>query len=333
MRNSYITIFLILGIFLLPLGAKAQYTYKLTHSSGVYEPVTQGLIISAPDENESHWDENGFVFQFDEPFKFPDIDEPYTVGIVSTNGEIVLIGDGDQPTRFLGPLSVDLVDKRIFGGGGNSEIVLSYESGITKIEWVDASTFCAVLGLQEDEGVSVAAWFYHDTGIFEYHYGPNTLSASTENCMYGPLENKPLIGFFDVDQTFEFISGYFVTEDPFNPEFVFTEDPFFEENITSLPREGLIYRFTWEQSSSTRSFTNDFEAVVAPNPFSSELQISSEALKGGEQVRITDLQGKPVYAGVWNAGESIRLTHLMPGIYFLEISASQGVFRSKILKH
>jgi hypothetical protein len=312
--------------------AQAQYRYKLTHSTGVYEPVAQGLIISAPDENEEHWDENGFVFELDEPFTFPDVDEPYTVGIVYTNGEVVLIGDGDQPTRYLFPLSVDLVDKRIFGAGGNSEIIIGYENGITKIEWVDASTFCAVIGLAEQEGISFALWLYHDTGIFEYHYGPNTFSNSTENCMYGPLEFKPQIGIADVDQSFEFLKAFWVIGDPYNPELAFTDDPFFDEYVESLPKEGLIYRFTYEVETSTRAIETEISAIVAPNPVSDALWISSKSLQGGEVVRISDTHGRVVHQSLWQSQQPIDMQRLMSGIYFLEITTSEGVIKRKILK-
>lgn len=75
---------------------------------------------------------------------------------------------------------------------------------------------------------------------------------------------------------------------------------------------------------------------VFPNPTSGELTI-----RVGEQmisgIRITDIQGRMVYVAICpspESGQSVHadLSHLPPGVFLLETTTPEGVFRSRIIK-
>jgi hypothetical protein len=331
MKNSILIKTGILCLFgFMQLNLQAQFTYTLNLSIGAYEPVTSGLIISGPDEGENHWDENAYAVQLQNPFKFPDIDEPYGFAVVGTNGEVYFFGTlPGTPIRVVSPLYTDLIDKRIYGGGGSSEIVFSQEGDITKIEWVDASSYCSLIGSREDEGITFALWLYHSSGHFEFRYGSNDYSASTEFCIVNDNDFLPEISFFDMNENFQFINGYFVSGDPYDPELTEVgSGGIFNERITGLPREGLIYRFVWEESSSVRDLSLQ-EIELAPNPFNNYIQILNNL---DNQIKVFDMNGHCVYAGRNIGSEPIDLNTLVPGMYFMEIKTPDSVFRKKIIK-
>lgn len=318
--------------FCLPTWSKAQKQYMLEHSIGQYESISNGTIISAPDNPpEIHWDENGYVFQFEQPFFFPDVATPYTAGIVTTNGEVIVLGDQGAVTRILSPLFMDLVDKRIFGSGDASDIVLAHENNITKIEWVDASNFCSVLGLRETEGITFSIWFYHNTGIFEYRYGSNTLSEATEGCLFAGFDLPPDIGFIDLSPSLGFIQGHIVTGMPEDPQLLQTNDENYTEGIESLPIAGLIYRFIYDEPSNTTQSKTELMWTVAPNPFSDFIRIDSPVAESG-QVRILSSQGQLVYEQGSLVNNQIDLSRLLPGLYILEFEAQGKIGRTKIIK-
>jgi hypothetical protein len=332
MKNLILTkIGIICLIGLMQLNVQAQFTYTLNLSIEPYESISGGLIISVPDEGENHWDEGTYAVQLQNPFKFPDIDSPYSLAIVGTNGEVYFVGENATiPIRVVSPLYTDLIDKRIYGGAGNSEIVFSQEGDITKIEWVDASSYCSLIGGSHDEGITFALWLYHSSGHFEFRYGPNEYSASTEFCIINDDDFPSEISFFDIDaNTFQFINGFYVSGDPYDPEFTEVgSGGIFNESITALPREGLVYRFVWEESTSVRDIT--FQGIdIAPNPFNNYIQILNNL---DNQVKVFDINGNCVYAGRNIGQEPIDLNTLVPGMYFMEIKTPDSVFRKKIIK-
>ena len=77
-----------------------------------------------------------------------------------------------------------------------------------------------------------------------------------------------------------------------------------------------------EQSSS---FT------VAPNPFNSEIEISSEASM--KQIRIVDLSGKTVkLEGASGSYLKLNLDHLRSGVYTIVVETEDSISTSRIIK-
>jgi hypothetical protein len=331
MKGSFIPLLVFYCLFFIT-ETDAQKQYILNHFVGQYETIRNGLIISAPDSNEDYWDENGFVFQFEQPFSFPDIPTPYTGGIVTTNGEVVLLGDPTAVTRIMSPLYLDLVDKRIYGAGQTSEIVLKHENNITKIEWLDASTFCSVIGVRETEGITFAVWFYHNTGVFEYRYGTNTLSPETESCLFSGLDDVPDISFLDLSPSFQFLKAYVVTGDPLDPDLILYNSEPIGEGISSIPPDGLIYRFVYEEPSSARLRENALNVQVSPNPFNEILRIDTDVI-APMQVLIHSMDGKVVYSNNAIENKEINVKALSPGFYIAEIKAAGQSTRVKLVKH
>lgn len=329
------------GLLLLVLAVYSSALFgqlrpELRVSQSNYEGIGSGLIISVPDEGADHWDEGDYVFQFQEPFFFPGFSLPYVGGIISSNGEVLLVSTQEQPLRLIAPLFMDLVDKRVFGLGANSEIVIAYDNGVTKIEWLDASTSCSVFGLEVTEGITFSLWLYHDSGDIEFRYGPNSLSAATVTCLFEEEEFKPEINIMDFNASFQFLNGWAVVGNPDVPELVEISGFNFEEAIEGLPREGMIYRIRWSENTATRQeVLSDTYLVAFPNPVQEQLTLLSQRPEEIFDIHIFDMNGRVIYHRQgFRSGETLSVFDIHSGVYILEATnKNQQTQRIKLIKY
>ncbi len=114
----------------------------------------------------------------------------------------------------------------------------------------------------------------------------------------------------------------------------------FSENYRlSLSNTGYLYAFY------EKSFYRSKDVVVAdiynseiqekilnvyPNPFTEKLQIDGLA-SDRATISISDIQGREVYRGIY-MGDAINLSHLLPGVYILNVKADGKSGAYKIVK-
>jgi hypothetical protein len=330
-RMKKFTHLLVFFLFVCAASLQAQGKFTLQTVLETYQPITSGLVISSPDENEEYWDENGFLFAMNEPFQFPGSEDVYNFGVISTNGSFTLVGVGDEPFRIIAPLEMDLIDARLYMSGASSDIVVNYENGITKIEWVEASTFCSLLSASFDDNLSVSLWLHHETGVIEFRYGAMNLSAGTVECIISDPEETPLIGLLSFTQDFNLLTSYAVIGDPTAPTLEAFDDPLFSESILGMPSEGTVYRLIWEEETSVKPLPENY-LTVSPNPFNNQITLIRNAIQDSEEIRIYDLTGRLVFNQLNPGSASLSVSGLSPGTYILEFKNRDGIFRQKLVK-
>ncbi len=320
---------------LLPLGSFAQGTFRVEARSEAYQQITAGLVISTPDEGEDYWDDSAALISLEETFRFPGTTDEYALAMVTTDGVFVLIDlSGQLPPRGLAALDLDLIDRRVLPGSGESDIVLNYENRITKVEWVEATTFCDVFTDGEvNDALSLQVWLHHATGLIEYRYGPNSFSPSSLDCIYSEDEFPPVVGILTADLSGNIQSAYILSGDPANPEITEVLDPNapLDDILNNIPVNGTTYSFIWDASSSVSELPADMVRIF-PNPFASEIQLMSQEVLQNAEVHIYNLQGVPIFSRRGHQDGPISLQHLVPGTYMLEIKSDQGSLKTKIIK-
>src|SRR5262249_33038986 len=75
--------------------------------------------------------------------------------------------------------------------------------------------------------------------------------------------------------------------------------------------------------------------LVYPNPAGGDQFTVSglQSIVGGASVKIYDMLGKTIYSGVLNGKQkTVNCRQFSPGIYLLEVSDGERVYRSKFVK-
>jgi len=95
---------------------------------------------------------------------------------------------------------------------------------------------------------------------------------------------------------------------------------------------GKDYTQTFDFNSELNITDFTFSQIsIYPNPTTSELRIESGELKI-EDIKIFDIYGKIQRIGNWGTENTIDLSHLSAGIYFVKISTEVGEVVKKIVK-
>lgn len=85
---------------------------------------------------------------------------------------------------------------------------------------------------------------------------------------------------------------------------------------------------------TTENFSEPNAWLIYPNPFRNELILESSSSFPKHNIQITDVFGKEVFRAVLQAPESIGLSDLQPGLYFVTVKNETGIVISqKVIKH
>jgi hypothetical protein len=94
-----------------------------------------------------------------------------------------------------------------------------------------------------------------------------------------------------------------------------------------------------EAPESVRSFMDEYNLVVYPNPSEGKFRILMESANPEDvDIRVFDLSGKLVYLDAvrdfsGQLSHEIDLTHLAQGIYQMQLRTSKGVFNKTLMIH
>jgi len=169
-------------------------------------------------------------------------------------------------------------------------------------------------------------WFYEDSNIVEFHYGPSR----TDDAVWMPDYDGPYAGIDSAENAVL----YNITGSSANP--LISSDN--SLNLTEFPANGTVYRLT--PTSNTHTGAKELNAIsfnLYPNPAKDNVTIALEqAGIARPKVILTDIQGKIIKSleAVIKASEVILpVSDVPPGLYFVKVETSSGIATRKLLIH
>lgn len=97
--------------------------------------------------------------------------------------------------------------------------------------------------------------------------------------------------------------------------------------LTSLPEKGFVFRFRNNLVHTTEN--NSLSRKIYPNPSSGIYYL--EGKYDHIKVLVKDMQGKVVHSTILD-GQMLDISHLTPGMYFIETTNSETKFINKVIK-
>jgi Secretion system C-terminal sorting domain len=296
--------------------------YNVTILSGTYQNIEEGTSL----DQGVVWDDPTWSIPF--PFTFYTFNDTINTLYVGEFGTTVYgVQDDLLIDIFLiyyediinadYNLLVSPVSYTTIGPPGNQILIVEwqnvgfYEDGITNGSFNNRTNF--------------QLWFYQNGGIFEYHYGPNSIT--NFNLMHP--EGGVIAGFIENlnSATGQDWSGFHTLSG--TPESATVTDLLptdflnfggFPPNslLNAEPSDGLIYRFEPTFSSVSELIPDDFH--VFPNPCQDQLLIH---YTGNEQTtaQIFDVQGKCIGTfAVQPGSQQYSTAQLASGLYIIKIN-------------
>jgi hypothetical protein len=296
--------------------------YNVTVLSGTYQNIEEASSL----DQGFVWDDPTWTIPFPFPFyTFNDTINSLYVGEYGTTVygvqddlllDIFLIYYEDIANAS-NKLLVSPVSYTTIGPPGNQILIVEwqnvgfYEDGITNGSFENRTNF--------------QLWFYENGGVFEYHYGPNTITAFDQmhpegGVIAGFIENlnsasgQEWSGFYTM-------SGFPETPlvSSITPLDFFTFNGFPPNSLLSTePTNGLIYRFEPTFSSIHETVVSEIQAF--PNPCRDQLLIHFE---GNEIVnsQLFDAQGNWIESfNIQPGTQTISTSKLAAGLYFIRIN-------------
>lgn len=284
----------------------------------------------------SFWDDfDGEQFEIPVGFEFMLFDQPLTSLNLGGDFSEILYGlayaNGDL--NFVVPYLVDLISRVDASGNVLSSIshLAEGEEGhrIFKGQWKDVGFYNDDIG---DDFVNFQYWFYEEDGAIEIHIGPSTITLPLDYLFDDAT--GPLIGLFNrLDENAEsFALALVLSGDPAKPQMqAITEFPLDQlpPSLSAPPAEGIVYRFA---PTVINAVSNPETAMASleifPTVVENELFVKTERLEN-KTFQVTDLAGKAVVNRVTPVANALELSHLSPGIYFLQMYENGSFVQTK----
>lgn len=272
------------------------YSYYITTLNQTYTNLSGSTVVST-----ANWDYITLTTTIPIGFSFPFFDQVFNGSVTLTPSDLGF-GVVGASNYFIYPFSC-MNMKSIGSGLSPISYILTGTAGnrILKVEWknvgVDLTT----------EYFNVQAWLY-ENGIVEYHFGPNTLSASTVSISG--------IGVIKISTAME---ALLLTGSSTSPTIV--NDIQF---LSNAPANGTVYRFTPSTMDEKNTLTQ--HVSLYPNPTTGQVTVSAPNVT---DIEVYNLLGEKVLS---STETSIDLSAQADGIYLVKVQAGDAVYTEKVLK-
>lgn len=335
MKIILTTLSLFLAAFLPFTNAQGDPPYEFSVLEQSYADLVDPEITT-----NSFWDDfDGEPYEIPVGFEFMLFDQPLTsLNLGGDFGEILYgpaYENGDL--NFLIPYFVDLISRVDNSGNVLSSIshLAEGEEGhrIFKGQWKDVGFYNDDNG---DDFVNFQYWFYEEDGAIEIHIGPSSITLPLDYLFDDAT--GPIIGLFNrLDENVEsFALGLVLSGDPAKPQMqAITEFPADElpPSLSAPPAEGIVYRFV---PTVINEVSNPETAMASleifPTVVENELFLKTERWED-KTFQVTDLAGKTVVDRAILEANVLELSHLSPGIYFIQMYENgRGIQTKKFIK-
>lgn len=227
----------------------------------------------------------------------------------------------------------------VLGSGGNTINIYGFNVDEGKLRYVEGKTSVyyrgdsedwlkiqyedvGIEGRGDDELVNFQIWINYKTDHVKFHYGANStknplIKITTGITEVGPEPNNELINSYRLLGLAARFAG--VSEN--------TEEVLFE-----APHDG--FAFTLEPASMVSVTKTDLTDNISiyPNPAKNQIQINVDGTTTLTSATILNALGQKVKTSILN-NNSIDVSELKQGIYFIEVTDSKGnAARKKFIK-
>lgn len=310
-------------------------TYEFSYTTSTYE----NLVGSTSLNNGMVWDDPQMEIPIGFSFEF--FDE--TINTIYINsfglGAVLTPQPNDNGiTSFLIVEATDIAD-RGYVGDMVSLSSISYKlegnegSQILKIEWNNVG-FLNEMDLT-DSSTSYAnfqLWLHESTNTIEIHHGPISVEQPQVVYDYNPGPSIGLMDQYNIDND-ELLGEAFILTGPSESPVVADIVPIEElPSLDGIVEEGTVYVFSKIISSIEEDNGLNSHISLYPNPTNNFVNIGiSENQIILEQASVFNTLGEEVMT-VNDFSNSIDISDLVAGIYFVEIITNHGTLTKKLTK-
>ena len=298
------------------------------------------------------------------PFEFELFGVPFTqfglnlsygagVGLSGISLDSPVISNGFNPTDLA------LVDRGIAINQHLSPIIFNVSGDapnrVVTIEVKNAGSALEVIygpNVRSEIGESFFNFqmrFYEIDNSIEVHYGPRFLSPNTNHYLNGSRFQVPIPdialtkqeypGALSSDSFYIVVGSY---DAPRLKRITFRDyleqTGFDSLHLDQVPLEDFVYRYSPVQSSGIdESFHSDVHVGASPNPVASFLSIvapdhHSELFRGQANVTIIDALGRQVATSTQFVDQTIDVSTLNSGVYYVVIRSGSTVASARFVK-
>ncbi len=314
--------------------AKPQ-TYNFSVSTESYSDLTNPISVN----NGITWDDPLFLIPVGFDLKY--FGETYDTIFISNFGYGSYISfEHGTPESFpvLATIGSDLVDRASdtinYDGQTGSISPISYQlegnsgSRILKVEWKNAGFYP---DLTDDniaqDFVNLQLWFYEGSGSIEIHFGPSSITSpgldyEGETGPFVMLAPHVDLNSYSPDPLTVWLNG---TAN--SPSAVVSQNASFLDGTTS---EGTIYHFNYSPTGIEENVAKG--SVLFPNPAKNKINFAASLLQsGGISFELYNSSGQLLMAQAISTN-SIDISELPSGIYFVHIFSEKEVINQRLIK-
>lgn len=313
------------------------YTQQIPYDFTVLQEDYERLGAPLTFHTDAVWDDPTFTAEIG--FDFVYDTTTYTTLLMNDNllgGMLYFQGDS-LPEHLLIAYLSDIIDPGYLDdkslGYIASKTVGEPGSRIFKMEWNNVGFYNEIeYNMTSNNLVNFQMWLYEGSNAIEFRYGPNTIKQSTVHDIGGPLSG---IGFDLNPDTGTPILLATIGGDPANPQVQVIENVSMQPTpLLGEPVSGTVYRF-----ASTYVSTKDIPQLKSkidlyPTLVENQLYLNIDfAADETLDLAILDVLGRNwANSAPLQSSQTLDLSHLPNGYYFVNIRSKDAVWTKKIVK-
>jgi len=315
-------------------------SYNFSVSSGTYSDIEGSVSLN----NGITWDDPQYLIPIGFNFLYFDstIDKIY-ISEWGYGGELTTEESDTGIQALLIPYGADIIDRGYDFANeyeytpnslSNISYLLEGEKGsqVLKIEWKNVGFFDE---LDEDnvsnDFTNFQLWLYEETNDIEIHFGPNSITQPYLSFEGYTGSYVGLFPLYDFDEDTVLEDGIVLSGNPSAPNVILTNS-IYEHYLNGVIPNGTIYKFTNNIVGISEYLNNSIQLSIHPNPTVEYFKISFDSYtRIVNKISILNLNGQNI-RNVNRSNNTIDISYLNSGVYFVEIETAVGIVTKRLLK-
>ncbi len=337
--TRYALSILFIFIFILLNAQISQYQFSV--QTKPYMALEGGTNITA-DFTEEDWEENSMTFSPSEFIYFQFDQNVFCPGLeISFNGIVNIYCFEESFSEFYEVLFASqstIMDYRYSGGTDSfdTEIWYKFEDGVSYLEFRNLTFYFSDLSeISPNALFNFTYVFDHETGSFQYHYGPSTYNPAAHDLLQDSEYVIGAVYFKEIDDLNSETAVILLTGNPENPDVIIFEngdEPTGDYFTDAIPAEGTLYQFTLNPNNTSNLNTILTEYSVVPNPGNNEAFLNNHVQSISADLSIWNINGQLMHQSIVNDKANIDTSAFPSGIYFFQVTTAEGTQTIKWMK-